>query len=70
MFLKLIFNSNGMLCSDVMGTARTGQGKTLAFLIPVVERIRKFGFKKYNGDYILTSADSYNPDSVRRVCDI
>lgn len=34
---------------DVMGTARTGQGKTLAFLIPVIERIRKFGFKKFNG---------------------
>lgn len=34
---------------DVLGTARTGQGKTLAFLIPVVERMKKFGFTRTDG---------------------
>ncbi|XP_065196173.1 uncharacterized protein LOC135827642 [Sycon ciliatum] len=34
---------------DVLGAARTGSGKTLSFLIPVVELMRKLSFMPRNG---------------------
>ena len=37
---------------DLRGTAKTGAGKTLAFLIPAVELIHKLSFKPRNGEYL------------------
>lgn len=34
---------------DLRGTAKTGAGKTLAFVIPAVELIHKLKFKPRNG---------------------
>lgn len=36
---------------DLRGTAKTGAGKTLAFVIPAVELIHKLKFKSRNGKY-------------------
>lgn len=36
---------------DLRGTAKTGAGKTLAFVIPAVELIHKLKFKPRNGKY-------------------
>ncbi len=36
---------------DLRGTAKTGAGKTLAFVIPAVELIHKLKFKPRNGRY-------------------
>lgn len=38
---------------DLRGTAKTGAGKTLAFVIPAVELIRKLKFKPRNGKFNL-----------------
>lgn len=43
-FLVLLFSS------DVLGAARTGSGKTLSFLIPVVELLHKLSFMPRNGE--------------------
>ena len=42
-----------------MGTAKTGQGKTLAFLIPVVEQLKKLNFNKELGESRGHSAVGY-----------
>lgn len=36
---------------DLRGTAKTGAGKTLAFVIPAIELIHKLKFKPRNGKY-------------------
>lgn len=36
---------------DVLGAARTGSGKTMAFLIPTVELVCRLKFKPRNGKY-------------------
>ena len=42
---------------DILGAARTGSGKTVAFLVPVVELIcSKLKFKKHNGTGALVIA--------------
>ena len=37
------------LYSDLLGTAKTGSGKTLTFLIPAVELLYKLNFMPRNG---------------------
>lgn len=34
---------------DVLGAARTGSGKTMAFLVPSVEMLSQLRFKPVNG---------------------
>lgn len=38
---------------DLRGTAKTGAGKTLAFVIPAVELVHKLKFKPRNGKWCL-----------------
>ena len=38
---------------DVLGAARTGSGKTIAFLIPVIELLHQLKFKPINGTGII-----------------
>lgn len=39
---------------DVLGAARTGSGKTMAFLVPSVEMLSTLRFKPVNGEWALT----------------
>ncbi len=40
---------------DVLGQARTGTGKTLAFLIPALELLASAKFMPRNGEMIITA---------------
>jgi ATP-dependent RNA helicase DDX18/HAS1 len=37
---------------DVLGAARTGSGKTMAFLVPSVEMLSTLRFKPVNGEFL------------------
>lgn len=43
-----------LLGEDIIGAAKTGSGKTLSFLIPVIEKLITLGFTRSNGKYTCT----------------
>jgi ATP-dependent RNA helicase DDX18/HAS1 len=45
---------------DVLGAARTGSGKTMAFLVPSVEMLSTLRFKPVNGKSFNTACRKQN----------
>lgn len=71
-FFKLLPSANvhfHQAGRDVLGAAKTGSGKTMAFLVPAVELLAKVQFKQRNGtDFVIYVFRGFDFDSTVWLC--